>query len=417
MSELRRLEQSLRCYEDVESETTGLTSTPESPLKKAVATDTDDLGAEMMTQPRAEVKEEGKAEQALLPADVLVEQTVEREEAKTPPWEDLLQAESEPREEPKPKTPPSQDLFDLDEAKPREPKTPEPCVAQDPLEEQSVEVKDDAEPAEPSGSVDGLAEGIELRSPEPEVLAEARSPAVKEAPELNAEPKAKAKPRAKSKAEPKRVRIRSTSANRMATRLHEPISARLRESRGLEIADVARLVASPEIGRSQKGFGPRTTYLPSLFGTSWASHMAFWGSPHSEAPSEAASRTSSPPRQPQRLPARRPQHSAGEMTACACWGAHDGSCMRLFAQDRTREPCDPISALQRVLSHVYNLRGEEWQKDVCNIITIYDYIWSRPPAGYPPHGMVPPGPGPGTLGPSMRLCKTTSHPSSFSIHT
>ena len=34
----------------------------------------------------------------------------------------------------------------------------------------------------------------------------------------------------------------------------------------------------------------------------------------------------------------------------------------------------------------------------------------------PVHGMVPPGPGPGTLGPSMRLCKTTSHPSSFYPH-
>ena len=31
------------------------------------------------------------------------------------------------------------------------------------------------------------------------------------------------------------------------------------------------------------------------------------------------------------------------------------------------------------------------------------YIWSRPPAVSPPHAMVPPGPGPGTLGPSMRL--------------
>ena len=48
----------------------------------------------------------------------------------------------------------------------------------------------------------------------------------------------------------------------------------------------------------------------------------------------------------------------------------------------------------------------------------YLYIWSPPPGpGNPPHGMVLSGPGPGTLGPSIRRCKTTSHPSSFSIHT
>ena len=46
-------------------------------------------------------------------------------------------------------------------------------------------------------------------------------------------------------------------------------------------------------------------------------------------------------------------------------------------------------------------------------ITIY--MVYMVPSSPPWYG--PPGPGPGTLGPSMRLCKTTSHPSSFSIHT
>ena len=37
-----------------------------------------------------------------------------------------------------------------------------------------------------------------------------------------------------------------------------------------------------------------------------------------------------------------------------------------------------------------------------------EYTYMVPSSGrVPPHGMVPPGPGPGTLGPSMRLCKTT----------
>ena len=232
MSELRRLEQSLRCYEDVESETTGLTSTPESPLKKAVATDTDDLFVEMIIEPR-ELKEEEKALEEPLekPREHDIVAEVLAEEQSLEAWEEAKTPSEDPREEPIPKTPPSQEM-DLDSEAPREPKAPEPCV------EESLELQEEP-------SVDALAGRLEAPlepSAPPASPLQELPRAAKEAPAAKA--KVKVKPEAK--------RVRSSSGSRMAVRLHEPISARLRESRGLEQADVARLVASPEIGPSRR---------------------------------------------------------------------------------------------------------------------------------------------------------------------